>query len=128
MIIYRFEDSYGHGIYTGDGWAWCRACDLLKQNHWQHNSPNHPSLDATEGYPDHELAPYMGDAMYCGFSSLAQLRAWFTPEQIKALFAVGCSLVVYDCPDSLAYSSQYQAIFHKDSAGIISVHTCLPNE
>lgn len=123
MLVYRFEDYNGEGIYTGEAWSWGKACDLLDKNPWSHGDELHPALDARADYPDHALVPFMADRFYCGFTSLAQLGAWFTLDEIRALLEVSCTLQVYECPEALVFFSEFQAIFDKGASTVVGSYT-----
>lgn len=121
MLIYRFESSAGFGIYAGSS-VWRDICDLLNQSPCSHSNDSHPSTSRFSPHRDMELIYHFNSSFYCGFSSIEQLKRWFTLDEIKTLFKVGAVLKVYDTKEGEVYVSKYQAIFQKDVAECLNLY------
>ena len=85
MLVYRVEHrEYGQGPYRDHDYT-----------HWHHSY----SLD---GHPDPErdfpTKAWRDKANKFGFSSLQQLRDWFTATELYRMREAGFHVVVYDVP------------------------------
>lgn len=102
MLVYRVEDSEGRGPYrkrAGYVHEWSKD-----EN--GHNDYNHPS-------PYQDGLPGMWDmeSYICGFKSKAQLKAWFSEEELSNLEALGFSIKTFEVPKSDVKVGGKQVIF-----------------
>ena len=99
--VWRIEDDEGAGPYdSGLGW------DELY--HHQH-SVRHPAPGA-EGEPWFRKCGVSRDYVF-GFTSLEQFHAWFSPEDIEAIYYKGFILRTYEVEEEHIMRGERQCAF-----------------
>lgn len=119
MIVYRVENFSNIGPYAPD-WI-----DSERNNYkWterSHNAPSHPSPAACPILsPTFGAMPWAAKRdYYFGFGSLAQLEAWFSPEELTAMEELGLRVVQYETDDCIV--GERQAVFRLETARMIQL-------
>jgi hypothetical protein len=122
--IYRVEDADGAGPYGKSRLGSYRheasgGFDLDKRHPMPQSDYTLWELmryargpDGTHARDDWNFAPWV----HFGFSSIAQLEAWFDPRDRAALHAQGFRVAVYEAPKGSTAAGRTQAIFCPEMA------------
>ena len=115
MIIYRVENNAAHGPYgddvpltTIDKFASTVRCPGANQKGEPFWLLEHCQLMGLKAGKRYEYK--------FGFSSIAQLSTWFTPEVLEELFELGFRISRYNVDPDKVYQSKTQLCFYSSTA------------
>lgn len=105
MIIYRFLNPKGEGLYQDNFWA---EVGLAK---YGEDIPFHqpPLYEDIKGWKWKD-----GDQYYCAFKNPNQIVSWFRDVSPLNVFIAGGRLVEIDVPDEHVLRGNYQCVYRKD--------------
>jgi len=108
MLIYRFEDEAGDGIYGGVFYEAGLTNDAKR-----HPAPwKDPKLNWNTNAGGY-------DRFFFGFSSLWSLRRWFRKNERQLLEWAGAVLRVYEVSEEFVNVGRQQVVFIKEHATVV---------
>jgi hypothetical protein len=103
--LFRLESFPQAGIYalcglSGEKWKKIDEIRKLMEEHFGNNlaGPKHPTpLNDSLLFNNIKAKGYSTDSVFYGFSSMAQLRAWFYSDPLlEKMDELGCTLAAYN--------------------------------
>ena len=120
MKVYRFENDDGDGPYGDEPWMEPLLCSNMidgkdeanfKTSPWYqtHPTPQDDGIDV--------LSLQLRNWQFaCGFASLDQARAWFTPKQMRGLTRHGYGMKEYEIAKDRVALGTHQLLFDTNEA------------
>lgn len=111
MLVYRIETGSGEGPYVDKD-------DSLWHAESHNSNPRTPGPHDDGIGQAHNLEEYR-----YGFKSIADLKAWFLPQELVNLAKLDYSISVYKIDDSLVIHGRKQIAFEYDAAEYVETIT-----
>lgn len=116
QLIYRIEESKAKQGKVYQGPYFNNYGGSIQWRERSHNTKKHPTCDKDktlcknfQKYQQTTISPLKNSDFYCGFTSIDQLKNWFTEKELWNLEMQGFVLAVYE-PEVVVESTK-QALF-----------------